>query len=113
MSIFSKIKDTIFGKKDEVSGGVAADASGAVDVEAILADLAAKSGHPSNWKTSIVDMMKLLGMDSSLGQRQELAKELGYTGDMNDSASMNIWLHKQVMTQMAANGGKVPPSMMS
>lgn len=112
MSIFTKIKDTIFGKKDEVAN-IPTDASGAIDVEAILADLAAKSGQPSNWKTSIVDMMKLLGMDSSLGQRQELAKELGYTGDMNDSASMNIWLHKQVMTQMAANGGKVPPSMMS
>ncbi len=113
MSIFTKIKDTIFGKSDAAPAAANGDAAGTVDVEAILTNLAANAGHPSNWQTSIVDLMKLLGMDSSLGQRQELAKELGYTGDMNDSASMNVWLHKQVMTQMAANGGKVPPSMMS
>jgi hypothetical protein len=113
MSIFTKIKDTIFGKKDVVAGGAAVDAAGNVDIDAVLTTLAASSGQTLNWKTSIVDLMKLVGMDSSLGQRQELAKELGYTGDMNDSASMNIWLHKQVMTQMAANGGKVPPNMMS
>ncbi len=127
MSIFSKIMDAVFGKKDGVTPQVAdvaaspaavsvssaIAAASPVDVEAILTALAAKSGQPSNWRTSIVDLMKLLGMDHSLGQRQELAKELGYTGDMNDSASMNIWLHKQVMTQMAANGGKVPSSMLS
>jgi hypothetical protein len=76
-----------------------------VDVEAIMMDLERKSGHKSNWRTSIVDLMSLLGMENSLAERKELAKELGYTGDMNDSATMNIWLHKQVMQQMAANAG--------
>src|SRR5690606_13751072 len=83
-----------------------------VDVEAIMMDLEKKSGHKSNWRTSIVDLMSLLGMDNSLAERKELAKELGYTGDMNDSATMNIWLHKQVMKGMAANGGKVPAHML-
>jgi hypothetical protein len=83
-----------------------------VDVVAIMTDLDAKNGHKSNWRESIVDMMSLLGMDNSLAQRKALATELGYTGDMNDSAPMNIWLHKEVMKQMAANGGKVPVSML-
>ncbi len=87
-------------------------ASAPVDVEAIMTDLESKSGHKSNWRHSIVDLMSLLGMDNSLTERKELAKELGYTGDMNDSATMNIWLHKQVMKQMAANGGKVPAHML-
>jgi uncharacterized protein YpuA (DUF1002 family) len=123
MSIFAKIMDAVLGKKDAVASAATtvaaapvanvAQAAGGVDVEAILTALAAKAGRPSNWRTSIVDLMQLLGMDHSLAQRQELAKELGYTGDMNDSASMNIWLHKQVMTQMAANGGKVPSSLLS
>ena len=86
--------------------------SAPVDVEAIMMDLERKSGHKSNWRVSIVDLMSLLGMESSLSERKALAKELGYTGDMNDSASMNIWLHKQVMKQMAANGGKVPAHML-
>ena len=74
--------------------------------------LETKSGHKSNWRESIVDMMSLLGMQNDLATRKALATELGYTGDMNDSATMNIWLHKQVMQKMAANGGKVPASMM-
>ena len=82
-----------------------------VDVEAILDDLAKKNPEKLNWKTSIVDLMKLLGLDSSLAERKELAKELGYTGDMGDSASMNIWLHRQVMNKVAANGGKVPADL--
>ena len=82
-----------------------------VDVEAIMEDLERKSGHKSNWRYSIVDLMSLLGMDHSLADRKALAQELGYTGDMNDSASMNIWLHKQVMTKLAANGGKLPPDI--
>ncbi|MCK8786156.1 DUF3597 domain-containing protein [Roseomonas sp. NAR14] len=97
------------------TGGAPATPGGAgapqVDVEAVLSDLAAKSGRPSNWRTSIVDLMTLLGLDSSLKNRQELAKELGYTGDPNDTAPMNIWLHKQVMTKLAANGGKVPDDL--
>jgi hypothetical protein len=119
MSIFGRIKDSIFGKKDDAGqGGQATDAATAaaaisqVDVEAILAGLAAKSGRPSNWKTSIVDLMTLLGLDSSLAHRVELAKELGYTGDTNDTATMNVWLIKQVMTKLAENGGKVSANLM-
>ncbi|MBA3594346.1 MAG: DUF3597 domain-containing protein [Polaromonas sp.] len=82
-----------------------------VDVTAMLNDMASKNSQQLNWKTSIVDLMKLLDLDSSLGERKELAKELGYSGDMNDSASMNIWLHKQVMNKLAANGGKVPAEL--
>jgi len=83
-----------------------------VDVEAIMMDLEAKTGHKSNWRVSIVDLMSLLGIENSLAARRELAKELGYTGDTNDTATMNVWLHKQVMQQMAANGGKVPANML-
>jgi len=82
-----------------------------VDVEAVLTDMQANTSEQLNWRTSIVDLMKLLGLDSSLGARKELAGELHYTGDTNDSASMNIWLHKAVMEQLAANGGKVPDSL--
>ena len=121
MSIFGRIRDSIFGKKDDAGqGGQATEAATAtaaaaisqVDVEAILTDLAAKAGRPSNWKTSIVDLMTLLGLDSSLAHRVELAKELGYTGDTNDTAKMNIWLIKQVMTKLAEQGGKVSANLM-
>ena len=93
------------------SAGAARAAMPEVDVEALLNDMARNNPEKLNWKTSIVDLMKLLKLDSSLGERKELAKELGYSGDMNDSASMNIWLHKQVMTKLAANGGKVPADL--
>jgi hypothetical protein len=82
-----------------------------VDVEAVLTDMQANTSEQLNWRTSIVDLMKLLGLDSSLSARKELAGELHYSGDANDSASMNIWLHKAVMEQLAANGGKVPDSL--
>ena len=82
-----------------------------VDVEAVLTDLQANTSEQLNWRTSIVDLMKLLSLDSSLSARKELAGELHYSGDTNDSASMNIWLHKAVMEQLAANGGKVPDSL--
>ena len=88
-----------------------APAAQPVDVAAILDGLGAKSGQTLDWKHSIVDMMKLLGLDSSLPARQALAKELNYTGDMHDSATMNIWLHKQVMNKLAENGGKVPDDL--
>jgi hypothetical protein len=78
------------------------------DVTAYLDGLAAKAGEKLDWKVSIVDLMKLVGMDSSLASRKELAKELQYSGDTADSAKMNVWLHKQVMQQIAANGGKLP-----
>lgn len=81
------------------------------DAETLLASIAANYSHPVNWKTSIVDLMAILGIDNSLAQRKALAHELGYTGDMNDSATMNIWLHKQVMTKLEENGGYVPADL--
>lgn len=126
MSIFSKIKDAIFGKKaaaaEPAPAAPATPAAPAapqpvpvaiseVDVEAILAAEAANAGQPLNWRTSIVDLMKLLGIDPSLANRKELAQELGYTGELNGSAEMNIWLHKAVMRELAANGGKVPADL--
>ena len=83
-----------------------------VDVEAVLNGMAANHGEKLDWKHSIVDLMKLVGIDSSLANRKELAQELKYTGDMNDSAKMNVWLHKEVMKQLAANGGKVPAGLL-
>ena len=137
MSIFGKIKDAIFGKKAQaepaaspspakpaaVPGASAQPAPAPapaaqpaaqqqVDVEAILEDLSAKSGQKLNWRSSIVDLMKLLGMESSLAERKELAQELGYTGPLDGSAEMNIWLHKRVLRELAANGGKVPQSLL-
>jgi hypothetical protein len=82
-----------------------------VDVEATLTKLASQNKEKLDWRKSIVDLMKLLNLDSSIGARKELAKELGYSGNMNDSAAMNIWLHKQVMAKLAANGGKVPADL--
>src|ERR1700737_466857 len=126
MSIFGKIMSAIFGTKADAapaSGGAAAGTGSSggspsaapasapaqtVDVAPILDKAVAAKGEKLEWRTSIVDLMKALDIDSSLGARKELAKELGYTGDSNDSASMNIWLHKQVMVKLAANGGKLP-----
>ena len=122
MSIFSKIKDAIFGHKTpapadatQVPAGadiLAAPALAPVDVGQVLKDMSAQKGNPDlNYQSSIVDLMKLLGLDSSLDHRKQLADELGYTGDKDGSAEMNIWLHKEVMRQLAANGGNVPASM--
>ena len=77
----------------------------------MLGALAAQNKQKLNWRTSIVDLMKLLDLDSSLAARKQLAQELKFSGDMNDSASMNIWLHKQVMIKLAENGGKVPDEL--
>ncbi|MFV0336687.1 MAG: DUF3597 domain-containing protein [Chthoniobacterales bacterium] len=90
----------------------AAPAPEPVDVDAVLSELASKNSEKLDWKKSIVDLMKLLDMDSSLSNRKELAAELGYTGDTSDSASMNIWLHKEVIKQLAKNGGKVPAELL-
>ena len=79
-----------------------------VDVAAILDDLNEKNPETLDWRGSIVDLMKVLGLDSSLTARKELAAELHYTGDTGDSASMNIWLHQKMMELIAANGGKLP-----
>ena len=81
------------------------------DVEAILAKLADEQDEDLDWKTSIVDLMKLLKLDSSLGARKQLAQELGYAGALDGSAAMNVWLQKQVMTKLAESGGKVPDSL--
>jgi hypothetical protein len=83
-----------------------------VDVEAVLEGIDAQKGHPQlNWRTSIVDLMKLLDLDSSLDNRKELAGELGYPGAKDGSAEMNIWLHKAVMRELEKNGGKVPAGL--
>jgi len=131
MSIFGKIMSAIFGSSATAApagGGAAAAPSAAggssspaaapaaapaqtVDVAPILDKAVAAKKEKLEWRTSIVDLMKALDIDSSLTARKELAHELGYTGDTNDSASMNIWLHKQVMAKLAANGGKLPPDI--
>ena len=128
MSVFGKIMSAIFGSSSATAApGAAAATSGGggaavatapavapmsqVDVEAVLTKLAAQSKEKLDWRKSIVDLMKLLKLDSSLSARKELAKELDYSGDTSDSASMNIWLHRQVMAKLAANGGKVPDDL--
>lgn len=83
-----------------------------VDIDKVLTEMASKSSVKLNWRESIVDLMKLVGMDSGLAERKELAKELGYTGDTSDTAKMNIWLHKQVMQKLADNGGVVPADLL-
>lgn len=82
------------------------------DVEAILAEMAKDYNHPVNWKSSIVDLMAMLGLDNSLAQRRALAGELGYAGDTNDTAAMNIWLHQQVMQKLEEHGGVASPDLM-
>ena len=83
-----------------------------VDVAKVLDGLAAQNGQKLNWRNSIVDLMKLVGMDSTLQERKELADELGYKGDKGDSAAMNIWLHKEVLRKLEENGGKVPANLL-
>jgi Domain of unknown function (DUF3597) len=83
-----------------------------VDIAAVMNGLAAKNPEKLDWKRSIVDLMKLVGMDSSLSSRKELATDLHYTGDQSDSASMNIWLHKEVLKKLSENGGKVPSELL-
>ena len=131
MGIFSNILGKIFGHKPKAAPAPTpapkaqptpqpqtpqeqahAQAPAPVDIEAVLEDMAANNPQKLNWRTSIVDLMKLVGMESSLQERKELADELGYTGDKSDSAAMNIWLHKAVLKKLAENGGKVPASLM-
>lgn len=124
MSIFGAIRDAIFTKAKTAPAPTQpsaaprptqptaqATAATAVDVDATLADVAAKKGQRLNYKTSIVDLMKVLDLDSSITNRKELAKELGYTGATDGSAEMNTWLHHEVMKKLAANGGKVSPEL--
>ena len=124
MSILGRIVSSIFGHASAApaSGTASAPSSSAapastakpgtpVDVTSILDKLAASNKEKLDWRRSIVDLMKLLNLNSSLGARKELAEELHFTGDKNNSASMNIWLHKQVMVKLAENGGKVPDEL--
>ena len=127
MSIFGNIASAIFGKSAAASpapGSAAAPSAGKTasatpagapmsrsDLEALIAKNASAQSEDLNWKQSIVDLMKLLKLDSSLSARKELAKELGYTGALDGSAEMNVWLHKQVMAKLAESGGQVPESL--
>jgi hypothetical protein len=139
MSIFTRIKDAIFGhghsgeaapKPAPKSAPTPATASGIpaspadakwerevdvreVDVEAVLELRAANNPQKLNWRTSIVDLMKLLDIDSSLDNRRELARELGYTGSTEDTATMNVWLHERVMEELRKSGGRVPASLVA
>jgi hypothetical protein len=90
---------------------VTAPAPQSVDVEAVLSGIASRKNSDLNWRSSIVDLMKLLDLDSSLDNRKELATELGYTGAKDGSAEMNIWLHKAVMRELEKNGGTVPAGL--
>jgi hypothetical protein len=132
MSIFGSIVSAIFGTSHAAgaaptagssapptssAGSASAPAATAAkpismaDVETMIKKLADQQTEKYNWKQSIVDLMKLLKLDSSLGARKQLAQELGYTGALDGSAEMNVWLHKQVMTKLAESGGKVPDSL--
>ena len=139
MSLFDSIKNAIFGSVSHATspappaganatpaGGVAATppaapsavagaapgpAISSATLDASLARLSASNGQKLNWQTSIVDLMKLVGLDPSLSNRKLLAQELGYKGDTNDSAAMNVWLHKEVMDKLAQSGGQVPPAL--
>jgi hypothetical protein len=127
MSIFGSIVNAIFGTAKAASEAVASTVSAATaavagggkptpmsreQVEAMIQKIADDTGRTNyNWKQSIVDLMKLLDLDSSLNARKQLAQELGYTGELNGSAEMNVWLHKQVMTKLMESGGVVPESL--
>jgi hypothetical protein len=93
--------------------GATAQPVGVVDVSAILDRMAGESKQKLDWRHSIVVLMKLVAMDSSLGARRELAADLKYSGDPGDTATMNMWLHKEVMTKLSENGGKVPQELLS
>jgi Domain of unknown function (DUF3597) len=124
MGLFNNLMSKIFGTASSAaasppssapasagSGGASPTAQ-TVDVAAVLDGLAAKNPEKLDWKHSIVDLMKLVGMDSSFTARKQLAAELHYTGDPNDSASMNVWLHKEVLKKLSENGGKVPQELL-
>ena len=129
MSIFGNLMSAIFGSSASASPSIAAGMpargstampgaaaapgtpASSVDVESVLTKLSAQKKEKLDWRRSIVDLMKVLDLDSSLTARKQLAQELHYSGDPNDSATMNVWLHKQVMVKLAANGGKVPADL--
>ncbi len=131
MSIFGSIMSRVFGRgavgsptphpdsavlsappEPEIAAGQV-PAMNPFDVNAQLTALASANSQELQWQTSIVDLMKLVGIDSSLQARQALAQELHYAGDVSDSAKMNMWLHAEVMKRLAANGGQVPEELRS
>jgi len=141
LGIFDKIKGAIFGRAEAAPAEAPAPTSGSapasqpaapaspaapmptasaspaapaqpVDVTAILEKAVAAKKQKLNWRTSIVDLMKALDMESSLAERKELAAELGYTGSTSDTAAMNVWLHKALLRKLADNGGKVPAELL-
>ena len=139
MSIFDRIKNAIFGEAKAAdtttetpstpasptpapsgsaapapapTAGGSASSTQKVDIEPILDEAVRKNGQKLDWRHSIVDLMKALGMDASLSERKELAAELGYTGDTGDSATMNMWLHKALLKKLSENGGKVPADLL-
>ena len=124
MGLFNNLMSKIFGTASSAAAsqpssapasagsGGASPAAQTVDVAAVLEGLAAKNPEKLDWKHSIVDLMKLVGMDSSFTARKQLAAELHYSGDPNDSASMNVWLHKEVLKKLSENGGKVPQELL-
>ncbi|MGO6735610.1 DUF3597 domain-containing protein [Rhizobium ruizarguesonis] len=141
MGIFDKIKHAIFGEAkaaEPVAAGApkiepaqapaspsaapsptpaaspaqSKPATATIDIVPILDAAVKKNGQKLDWRHSIVDLMKAVGMDASLTERKELAAELGYTGDTNDSAKMNMWLHKALMKRLSENGGKVPADLL-
>ena len=139
MSIFDRIKNAIFGEAKAAdttteapsapasptpapsgsaapapapTAGGSASSTQKVDIEPILDEAVRKNGQKLDWRHSIVDLMKALGMDASLSERKELAAELGYTGDTGDSAAMNMWLHKALLKKLSENGGKVPADLL-
>jgi hypothetical protein len=124
MSIFGNIVSAIFGSRSAATPAAAGSTPSAgatvpgaakpisnAEVEAMIGKLADAEREKYDWKHSIVDLMKLLKLDSSLSARKQLAQELGYKGALDGSADMNVWLHKQVMTKLAESGGKVPDSL--
>lgn len=124
MSVLGKIIGGVFGDHaaTPASGGAAPAAPaaqhaaparppGSIDIAPILDTAAAANEEELEWRTSIVDLMKALDIDPSLAVRKQLARELGYTGDPNNSASLNVWLHKQVMSELVAHGGRLPPEI--
>ena len=127
MGLFANLLSKVFGQQTAATstpppaakGAPAVASSGSttpaatVDVTAVLDDLAGKNSEKLDWRKSIVDLMKLVDMDSSLASRKELAKDLNYTGDTSDSAKMNVWLHKEVLRKISENGGKVPKELLS
>nr|WP_181377258.1 DUF3597 domain-containing protein [Ochrobactrum sp. LM19]AJW29900.1 5'-nucleotidase [Ochrobactrum sp. LM19] len=130
MGIFDSIKNAIFGKAnaaglsvvpssrenaaaEETTPKANGDSASIVNVEEVLEGIVASKGEQLNWRTSVVDLMKALDLDSSLAARRQLAKELGFQGDANNSAAMNVWLQKNLMKKLSENGGAVPPELHS